>query len=358
MSLSSSGATIVAHRGGAGYAPENTLSAFERTLTIGSAEWMEFDVQRSEDGELFVFHDADLTRTTNVRAVYPERADLGIGGFTAAELSRLDTGSWFDPLRFAGEKIPTLSETLDVLKFNCGIMLELKNGRLYPGIEEQLAEELRRHGLDSSPQVSVWSFELDVLERFRSIVPALAIGAFGRTVREVQHETEPGALAAVGTWPELSEEDVLLARREETPVIATTLNSIPRMLLALARGADGIVTDYPDVLRNVVTGTEPFPVDGRLVIESVLPGDAPSDRSAVIRNPGPEPADLASWYLRHGVVTALGRASRLLRPGEQIELPFALSANDTLRAVDPLRGSHFPLALHDSDHRLIDLVEY
>lgn len=351
MILASRGApAVIAHRGGAGYAPENTLAAFRRTLERGTAQWMEFDVQRSQDGELVVFHDADLSRTTDVRSVYPERAGAGIGAFTAAELSRLDAGSWFDAGRFAGETIPTLSETLALLGDTGGILLELKNARLYPGIERQVAETLRRHGLERSPRLSIWSFELDALERFHAEMPAVATGAFGRTVRDLQQATPPGLLSAVGTWPEFSEEDLRLARREETPIVATTLDSIPRMRLALERGVDGVVTDYPDVLHAIIGGAEPFSTHGQLIVDQVHGASPSNGRRAVIRNAGAETVELAGCYLRHGTVTPL--PERELHPAQGVEVPFSLNDRDAAR--DCL----LPLALHDREHRLLDIIEF
>src|SRR5713101_3305241 len=91
---------IVAHRGASAVAPENTIAAFRGAVDAG-ADAIELDVQLSKDGELMVFHDVWLQRTSNGRG--------RVGTFTSAELRRLSAGAWFHP-SYEAEKIPTLDE--------------------------------------------------------------------------------------------------------------------------------------------------------------------------------------------------------------------------------------------------------
>jgi glycerophosphoryl diester phosphodiesterase len=108
---------ITAHRGFAEVAPENTMSAFEAALQAG-ADACEFDVHMTLDGTLVVFHDDTIGRTTNGTGVLKE--------LTYAYLSTLDAGSWKDP-KYAGEKIPTLHQTLTFFqKNNMVAVLEIK----------------------------------------------------------------------------------------------------------------------------------------------------------------------------------------------------------------------------------------
>ncbi len=86
---------VVAHRGASGYAPENTLAAVDAADALG-IDWVENDVHRSRDGVLVVLHDTDLKRTTDVEEVFPDRAPWAVKDFTAAELAKLDAGSWFE----------------------------------------------------------------------------------------------------------------------------------------------------------------------------------------------------------------------------------------------------------------------
>src|SRR6185437_179332 len=120
---------VIAHRGGREWAPENTMAAFRRSLDAG-VHGIELDVQRCATGELVVFHDEDLSRTTN-----------GIGlikDCSLAELQRLDAGSWYEK-QFAGERMPLLLDVLALINGKCVLNIELKNAPIaYPDIEEDL----------------------------------------------------------------------------------------------------------------------------------------------------------------------------------------------------------------------------
>jgi glycerophosphoryl diester phosphodiesterase len=151
---------VIAHRGASFYAPELTLPSFALARDIG-ADYVETDVQRTRDGVLINFHDDDLSRTTNVAAVFPGREKDPVGSFTWAELQRLDAGSWFNrenPDRamkgFAGVKIPSFREYIAVLstgRNRPGLMIEMKRPASYPGIEEEVCAALRAAGwLDAS----------------------------------------------------------------------------------------------------------------------------------------------------------------------------------------------------------------
>lgn len=142
---------IVCHRGANKIAPENTLPAFECALAAGF-DFIELDLHISADGEIFVFHDADLSRTTNG---YGPTCDK-----TLAELRTLDAGSWFDPF-FAGTPIPTLHEVLALLhRYSGRAYLEFKTAP-----PERVIELVEAAGL--SDRVFYWSFNSDFLRSAR-----------------------------------------------------------------------------------------------------------------------------------------------------------------------------------------------
>jgi len=148
---------VIAHRGASYYAPEATRPAYLLARDLG-ATYLELDLQRTADGVLVAFHDDDPRRTTNVAAVFPGREEEPISAFTWAELQQLDAGVWFneDEARvdrardsFVGLRILTLEEVIDIAEAgdrSPGLYIETKLPDRYPGIEEQLAEVLRRRG--------------------------------------------------------------------------------------------------------------------------------------------------------------------------------------------------------------------
>lgn len=136
---------VIAHRGASRQAPENTLAAVDAAHRAGLT-WVENDVRRTRDGQLVVVHDATLRRTTDAPRALPGRAPWRVADLTAAEIARLDAGSWF-AARFAGERVPTLDRYLRRLDRNHqSLLLELKSPAAYPGIEAQTLHLLRAEG--------------------------------------------------------------------------------------------------------------------------------------------------------------------------------------------------------------------
>lgn len=122
---------IIAHRGSAYWTPEETQPAFLWARNIG-ADYLEFDVQQTKNGKLIAFHDNDLSRTTNVLEIYPQKEKSSINDFTLQELRNLDAGSWFNiknPKRaianYKGLKIMTLR---DVIMIAEGNRIKTENG--------------------------------------------------------------------------------------------------------------------------------------------------------------------------------------------------------------------------------------
>jgi glycerophosphoryl diester phosphodiesterase len=151
---------VVAHRGASGYAPEHTLASYRLALEQG-ADFVEQDLAVTKDGVLICLHDPTLDRTTNVEELFPDRAvevtwegktvrSWLANDFTLAEIKRLDAGSWFDK-KFAGEKVPTFQEAIDLVKGKAGLYPELKVPEIYAGrnvdFETLVADILAKNGL-------------------------------------------------------------------------------------------------------------------------------------------------------------------------------------------------------------------
>ena len=116
---------VIGHRGYCHLAPENTLPSFELALAAG-ADLVELDCRSSKDGVLVVIHDRELDRTTDARRRW-KRRHTKVESVTAAEIQSLDAGSWFDH-RFAGAKVPLLSEALETIQAGSVALIERKTG--------------------------------------------------------------------------------------------------------------------------------------------------------------------------------------------------------------------------------------
>lgn len=146
---------VIAHRGASYQAPESTRPAYLLARDLG-VDYLELDLQRTQDGVLVAVHDNSLGRNTNVAEVFPDRADEPVSSFTLDELKRLDAGSWFNaayPDRardsYSGLEILTLDEVIDIAeggKNHPGLYIETKVPEQFPGIEQDLRDKLEARG--------------------------------------------------------------------------------------------------------------------------------------------------------------------------------------------------------------------
>lgn len=169
--------TLVAHRGASAYAPEHTLEAYRLALQQG-ADYVEQDLQVTKDGVLVCLHDVTLERTTNVEDIFPDRFKLennvkhwNVADFTLAEIKQLDAGSWFDA-KFAGAKVPTWQEAIDLVRGKAGLYPETKEPEYYGSrgfdMEKLVLAQLRKNKLpDAKTPVLIQSFSPASLRKMK-----------------------------------------------------------------------------------------------------------------------------------------------------------------------------------------------
>ena len=255
--------TNIAHRGSSMAAPENTLAAVEQAM-VDRADYVEIDVRLTADGEVVLYHDRSLQRLTgdprNVR-------DL-----TREELQSFDVGSWFGDA-FVGERIPTLDETLQAVRGRSALMIDMKPD---PGGELALVEAVlesiereaaaREQCLDmlSPAQSSTRCGNPDVISETRVAVMSPAVV---RMVKEREPELRvtllaqlvmPGTLERRGfdalglRHNRITNNEIRLARELGYEVHAWTVNDRARMSQMIDLGVDAIITDYPDLLAELM----------------------------------------------------------------------------------------------------------
>ncbi|MER8014787.1 glycerophosphodiester phosphodiesterase [Streptomyces griseoluteus] len=252
--------TVIAHRGASAYAPENTLPSIDKAAKLGFS-WVENDVQRTKDGKLVVIHDDSLARTTNVEDVFPGRAPWKVKDFTAAEIARLDAGSWFSPA-YAGARVPTLEGYMRRVEHNHEkLLLEVKNPELYPGIEAQILKTLSNEGwLDRAHQkrLIVQSFSTDSIRTVRRLKPALTTGYLGTPqVAELKDYARFADLVNPA-YADISASYVSTAHALKGPhgkplrLFTWTVNDAATARKVRGYGVDGIITNKPDVVRTAL----------------------------------------------------------------------------------------------------------
>jgi len=181
----------IGHRGASGYAPEHTMASYRLAMQM-KADFVEPDLGVSKDGLLVCLHDDTLERTTNVAEVFPDRPSANVptrapgphwlaNDFTVAEMKRLDAGKWFDP-KFAGEKVVTFQEMIDLVKGKAGIYPELKSPPLYKArgldMEKIFVDVIKKNGLDrpdslKTTPVIIQSFDEESIRRVAVDLPTI-----------------------------------------------------------------------------------------------------------------------------------------------------------------------------------------
>lgn len=265
---------VIAHRGASGHAPESTLAAYEQAFEWG-VDYLELDVQITSDGQLVVFHDDVIDRTSD--------GEGNIHDHTLEELKALDVGSWFNEAypdsanpAFEGAELLTLDELFEHFGHDARYYIETKSPQLNPGLEEALVEALEAHDMVDTGRVLVQSFEQESLLKVHELnenVPLIQLVWYhpdeeDNTQLKEWTDVTPApddmtdedfqAIAeyAVGIGTNyLYEQQVVIdeafihqAHENGLSVHVYTVNDTEEMERLMEWGVDGLFTDYPDRL--------------------------------------------------------------------------------------------------------------
>jgi len=230
---------VAHHRGASRYAPENTLEALRKTVTLG-ADYVEFDVRTTKDGAFALLHDGTLDRTTSGHGSIRQR--------TAEEVAKLDAGSWFGR-DFRGAKVPTLDAFLAAAA-PTKISLYVDAKDISP---EALAEALARHGLTDRAVVYQG---VGYLEKLKTIAPNLRRMPPLRDPSQIEALAERLQPFAFDTnWNILSKDLIDRCHARKVQVFSDAIGShetIDHYQRAIRDGIDVIQTDQPlRVLRAI-----------------------------------------------------------------------------------------------------------
>lgn len=247
---------VVAHRGGAGLAPENTLAAFRRALDLGT-DAVEMDVRLSRDGHPVVVHDATVDRTME-----------GRGRVSAMPLAALQA---LRARAGGGGGVPALREVLALGRGRARLLVDVKtdDGEPHRAIEEKLLSAVRAAGADAG--VTFVSFDLLCLRRLRELHGGASLGilaswdffrAHGRPALDCLLEEAQGLkVERVGLHHELATPELIGdVRGAGFATDVWTVNDPSAMRRFALVGVDGLITDRPDLLQQIL---------------SELPADAP-----------------------------------------------------------------------------------
>lgn len=251
---------VIAHRGGGGEWPGETLFAFERANALG-VDVLELDIHTSSDGELVLIHNDTVDETTDGTG--------RVNSMTLAQLKRLDAGfRWTEdgasfPFRGKGLTVATLREVFENFP---GSRMNIEIKQRSPSLVPQfcrLIREFRKFRMEE--KVLVASFWGSVLGEFRHACPGVATSAStpeavrfyaqnvllgGRSFRPEAEALQVDSRAKL--FPIITPRFLTAARKQKLPLHAWTVNDLEEMRRMIAVGVDGIITDYPTRLLKLL----------------------------------------------------------------------------------------------------------
>lgn len=244
---------VIAHRGASAYAPENTLAAIKKAIEMG-VDMVEIDVQLTKDKQIVLMHDLTVDRTTNGKG---RVKDLSFN-----EIRKLDAGSWFAP-QFAGEKVPTLEEVIETVKGKCKLLIEVKRVKTKkPEIEAKIIQLIDKY--NAHKWCIVQSFETEVVKNIQAIdntIECHKLVTMNLSVLPLHLDSriKTGTIYKYKSVQAINPYFKMLNKRKVDKIhgrgqkiLTWTVNEKEDMKRMIELGVDGIITNYPDRLMELL----------------------------------------------------------------------------------------------------------
>jgi glycerophosphoryl diester phosphodiesterase len=247
---------VIAHRGAAGNAPENTLASVALAVEQGT-DMVEIDVQESADGRIVVVHDSDLMRVGG--------SPTKIWEATYDELLEVDVGSWFGP-EFSGQRVPTLEQVLEICKGRARVNIELKYYGHNQRLEERVAESVERAGMED--EIVLMSLVADLVTSMKMTRPDWTVGLL--TAKAIGDLTKSDADFLAVHVGIASHRFVRRAHAAGKEVYVWTVNDKLNMSRMMSLGVDGVITDHPALARQVIEDRAELSAAERLMLAAAF----------------------------------------------------------------------------------------
>lgn len=324
-------AILIGHRGAAGVAPENTLSAV-MAGSQSAADFVEIDVQLSSDGVPFIFHDDTPARTTNVEDIFPERANAPITSFSWDELQQLDAGSYFSEA-FTGQRIPHFDAVADSLTGNTGVFIEIKSPAKSPGVEkvvsDALVQDTEWNELLRGGKIEVLGFDAESNKRFAALAPEVPLQQLTGSVPSAEVLSDYASYAdSFGTsYRTLTAEGAARVKAAGLGLGVYTVNSTEAADASLELGAERLTGDFPQQLNRHLKGQKVFPSNNGVIISNAV-NDVPGNdlqpetgEHVILKNTGNRAIDVSGYVLRDAAnnVMHIGDGFKLT-PGAELRV--------------------------------------
>lgn len=230
---------VMAHRGASTEAPENTMAAFQKAID-DMADYIELDVQLTNNGEVIVMHDSNAYRTTGV--------DANIVNMTYKEVKTLDAGSWFSD-EYVGENVPSLKEVLELTQGKIKLNIELKPADNGTALAKNTVRIIEKYNMVNDCVIT--SFSESALKAVKTYNQEIKVGyilsaAYGDfyDMKNVDFFSVNAAF--------LSKRTIDAIHNSGKRVYAWTVNNKESIKNLTNKGVDGIITDNPVLARETI----------------------------------------------------------------------------------------------------------
>ena len=234
----------VAHRGASGNYPENTLIAFQKALEIGVDE-IELDLYLTKDDRLIIMHDSTVDRTTDGTGAISE--------LTLAEIKALDAGGVFGE-QFRGERVPTWEEALELVQGKVGLNVHLKEGGNPDGdYERKVAKALIDFHMVEDSILTCSDASVGIFAEIDSRIECRIFRA-NRTPEEYIRKSVEMGLRTMQPGRDITTRDFVQKAHAAGRIVHVFYADTPEDMCAYIEiGVDGILTNYPERLKAVLT---------------------------------------------------------------------------------------------------------
>lgn len=235
---------VTAHRGFSYKAPENTLYAFEEAINAGT-DYIELDIQQTSDGQIVVFHDQKLDRTSDGTGPLSE--------YTYEELLEFSLGNWFKrgETDFSDARIMLLSEVLELAKDNnCMLNIEVKKSGNSTDTARKAAEMLVEYDMTDSCYIT--SFSYSALKEVKKTNSSIKTAIIANVVSPSLYSQLKYIDALSLNYIFVNQSIISNAHKGGKRVFVWTVNNRSDMERMISIGADNIITDRPDIAVNAV----------------------------------------------------------------------------------------------------------
>lgn len=239
---------VIAHRGASACKPENTISAFEEAIRM-KADYIETDVHQTKDGIVVIMHDFSVARTCDNQNKCSNIKDLSFSEFTSLNI------------KGTTEQPPSLDSAIRFINGRCKLLIEIKKGSdLYPGIEGNILNIIKSNHAESWVDI-IHSFDKQALlnlqkQKTGTRLQKLIIFKFPLASFTFSKRTERddfNAWQGVNVYEKFATRRIIKKlHRQNKTVFVWTINSKRKMKKLIRRGADGIITNRPDVAREII----------------------------------------------------------------------------------------------------------